>query len=106
MKKEIWFYTFVSILLIMLFATFYVSLKDMKDNNIYEGEVTGIEHRHPTGKYNPEDRYVVNIEKDGKQNSFRVSQVEYKAIKVGMYLVWDNEEGKVKELRESKYERN
>ncbi|QYC50881.1 hypothetical protein [Mammaliicoccus phage vB_MscM-PMS3] len=100
MKKEIWFYTFVSILLIMLFSTFYMSLKDMKDNTIYEGEVTGIEHEHSTDKYNPRDRYVVNIEKDGKHNSLRVSQVEYKAIKVGMYLVWDNEEGKVKELRE------
>lgn len=100
MKKLIGFSVFVSILLIMLFSTFYMSLKDMKDNTIYEGEVTGIEHKHSTDKYNPRDRYVVNIEKDGKHNSFRVSQVEYKAIKVGMYLVWDNEEGKVKELRE------
>lgn len=100
MKKLIGFSVFVSILLIMLFSTFYMSLKDMKDNTIYEGEVTGIEHKHSTDKYNPRDRYVVNIEKDGKNNSFRVSQVEYKAIKVGMYLVWDNKEGKVKELRE------
>ena len=101
MKKEVWFYTFVSILLIMLFATFIISIKDINDDtNIYEGEVTGIKHKHSTDKYNPEDRYIVNIEKDGKRNSLRVSQVEYKAIKVGMYLVWDNEEGKVKELRE------
>lgn len=102
MKKAIGVYVFVSILLIMLFSTFYVSLKDMNDNtDIYEGEVISIKHNNSIDRYNPRDRYIVDIEKDGKQNSFRVSQVEYKAIKVGMYLVWDNEEGKVEELRES-----
>ena len=107
MKEAMWFNVFVSILVIMLFSTFYISLKDTKDNtNIYEGEVTGIKHKHSTDRYNPKDRYIVNIAKDGKQNSLRVSQVEYKAIKVGMYLVWNNEEGRVEELRESKYRRN
>ena len=100
MKEAILFNVFVSILVIMLFSAFYISTKDMKNNtNIYEGEVIGIKHKQSTGRYSPKDRYIVNIEKDGKQNSLRVSQVEYKAIKVGMYLVWNQEESKVEELR-------
>ncbi|WBF82251.1 hypothetical protein [Mammaliicoccus virus vB_MscM-PMS2] len=101
MKETMLGYVFISILLIMLFATFIISIKDMNDDtNIYEGEVTGIKHKYSNDRYHPRGKYIVNIEKEGKRNSLRVSQVEYKAIKVGMYLVWDNEEGKVKELRE------
>lgn len=101
MKESIYAYVFFSILLITLFSTFIISVKDMKNStNIYEGYVTSIKHKDNIDRYITDDRYIVEIKKGDKQNSFHISPQEYKAVKVGMYLVWNDEDSKIEELRE------
>lgn len=103
MKESICAYVFVSILLITLFSTFIISIRDMKNNtDIYEGYVTSIKHKDNIDRYITDDRYIVKIEKGDKQNSFYISPQEYKAVRVGMYLVWNEEDNKIEELRERK----
>lgn len=103
MKESIWTYVFISILLITLFSTFIISIRDMKNNtDIYEGYVTSIKHKDNIDRYITDDKYMVKIKKGNKQNIFYISPQEYRVVKVGMYLVWNEEDNKIEELRERK----